>query len=97
MKGDLISRSEALYMLGEEPVVLDGSEYAIGALEQWRYDFAVINGLPSRPERKKGRWGKTVASPALIVCNRCGRTVLKNGSVHWNFCPNCGAEMEVSK
>ena len=52
---------------------------------------------PAQPERIRGRWGTTVASPTLIVCNRCGRTVLKNGSVHWNFCPTCGAEMEVSK
>lgn len=52
---------------------------------------------PAQPERIRGRWGTTVASPILIVCNRCGRTVLKNGSVHWNFCPNCGAKMEVSE
>lgn len=71
----------------------------------WSCIMGDIRNLPSaQPERKKGRWigyntdkegwNRTDGSPVFMSCSECGGTVLNNGSAHWNFCPNCGAEME---
>lgn len=50
-----------------------------------------------QPERIKGRWKAVRVNPRMIRCSNCN-----NG--WWNkelikalkFCPNCGAEMEVT-
>ena len=54
-------------------------------------------------ERKKGRWNgynadnpewlRDDGSPMFLTCSECNGTVINNGSAHWNFCPNCGADM----
>lgn len=43
----------------------------------------------------KDGWKGTDGSPIFMSCSFCGGTRLNNGSSHWNFCPNCGARMEV--
>lgn len=62
---DLISRQDAIDALGEEPKVRDISEYDyatdyeydLATREQWKYDVACIEEVPSaQPERKKGEW-----------------------------------------
>ena len=99
MKDDLISRQAAIEAICEDGTQLERQgQYSMTMAERKQRDVDILEALPpAQPERIRGRWGTTVASPILIVCNRCGRTVLKNGSVHWNFCPNCGAKMEVSE
>lgn len=96
---DLISR-QAVYMVIEEVLY----ETTKGA-DNW---YGLLNNgvrtLPAaQPERKKGRWKgyntdkegwtRTDGSPVFMSCSKCNGTVLNNGSAHWNFCPNCGADM----
>ena len=67
-------------------------------VKQW------LNHLPSiEPERKKGKWigykaddknwQRDDGSPIFMNCSECHEAVINNGSAHWNFCPNCGADM----
>jgi hypothetical protein len=46
--------------------------------------------------RPKGRWEK---SGALLECQNCGEFYSQlggNAGKAWNYCPNCGAKMEVT-
>jgi len=62
-----------------------------------------IKELPSAEPRKKGKWKgyndgdpnwqRDDGSPIFLICSKCHETVINNGSAHWNFCPNCGADM----
>lgn len=54
-------------------------------------------------ERKKGKWivvsdgyGNGEATSCICECSECKDTmwVYKRAGRRWNFCPNCGAEME---
>ena len=38
-------------------------------------------------------WLRSDGEPIFLVCNKCYGTVMNNTSAHWNFCPNCGADM----
>ena len=42
-------------------------------------------------------WLRSDGEPMFLVCNKCYGTVLNNTSAHWNFCPNCGADMRERK
>ena len=54
---------------------------------------ALINMQPTiEPERKNGKWIYTPTEPLGYTCSVC-----KKGSCRFNFCPNCGAEMEGSQ
>ena len=65
----------------------------------------VITGeLPSaQPKRKTGKWNgynadnpdwlRDDGSPVFLTCSECYGMVMNNGSAHWSFCPNCGADM----
>ena len=64
----------------------------------------VIENLPSaQPKRKTGKWNgynadnpdwlRDDGSPVFLTCSECYGMVMNNGSAHWNFCPNCGADM----
>jgi rubrerythrin len=57
-----------------------------------------IQQLPSvQPERKKGKWIIPSRNPEIVNkelfcdCSFCGFTTMDET----NFCPHCGAEMEV--
>lgn len=53
----------------------------------------VINAQPTI-ERKTGKWEIYVISPfdgEGCRCSECGF----EGVPYWDFCPNCGAQMEV--
>ena len=74
-----------------------------------RYVFYRINEAPSidiEPERgewigynadKGDDWLRSDGEPIFLVCNKCYGTVMNNTSAHWNFCPNCGADMRERK
>lgn len=42
-------------------------------------------------------WLRSDGEPIFLVCNKCHGTVMNNTSAHWNFCPNCGADMRERK
>lgn len=95
---DLISRQQAIDALrtcyDTETITMDnGDEYinygdAVGEIEQ----------LPSaEPQRIMGRWitDKQGFVTWSAICNKCGtRTQMLDG--YYNFCPHCGAKMEVT-
>lgn len=59
--------------------------------------LSAIDNAPTieLPERKRGRWEIYVISMLDgegCRCSECGF----EGVPYWNFCPNCGAEMEAS-
>lgn len=89
--GDLIDR----------PAVIDALNSVIRHVElvEDRLEW-----LPSlQLERKKGKWNgynadnprwlRDDGSPIFLVCSECSESVINNGSTHWNYCPNCGADM----
>ncbi len=55
---------------------------------------------PAQPERIKGRWisADTIFGGVPFYCSECGENTRDTvmGKPRWNFCPNCGAEMEVT-
>lgn len=49
------------------------------------------------PEQKKGYWiGRPIAGYSTVRCSVCTELFLENQG-RWNFCPNCGAKMEVDQ
>lgn len=56
-----------------------------------------INDMPTiEPERQKGKWRRRLVDCGFNAdwhCSRCGwKTSLEEHG--YNYCPNCGAEME---
>lgn len=45
---------------------------------------------------RHGRWKRTNSYPNIIFCSECGEPFEKSNSIEcWNYCPNCGARMDV--
>lgn len=93
---DLISREQALHAIS-----IDNLHPGIVSALQ-----SVIEELPSVYAVKHGRWEgynaeigwtRSDGSPVFLCCSVCNGTVLNNGSAHWNYCPNCGADMRERK
>lgn len=60
-------------------------EYALEDLE----DIPSADVAPVR----HGRWAETVTDGFLFVsCSACG---FKTGRIDYNYCPNCGAKMDL--
>ena len=63
-------------------------------------DRQTILNLPSAdPEREKGEWipefdGRFTGGAYWFSCSKCKRIVpeVRNGG--WNYCPNCGSDMQ---
>ena len=59
----------------------------------------IMQGLPSaQPERKRGKWEVTYLDhesmgnrPRILYCSKCNQCI----AFPTNYCPNCGAKMEV--
>ena len=58
----------------------------------------MLRNLPSaQPEQKKGKWIEEIG---MLMCSECGEawgTEQFDEVMSFNFCPNCGAKMEVEK
>lgn len=86
---DLISRQAAIDALMDaidDVGILDGEDIKV-----------VFDNLPSaQPERKKGKWIEYVNSHC--ECPFCHKewSFFENMTEWFNFCPNCGAELEGS-
>ena len=93
---DLISRQAAINALKNQ-------------MSDWNDDYNVpvkksieiLNCLQSaQPERKTGRWKMwkwytSSDKDAWTEEYKCSVCKFKYGEPEWNFCPNCGAKMEV--
>ena len=57
---------------------------------------ATIDHMPTiEPEQKKGKWSIKNGEIAFWdVCSECGRMVFHK-TPFYNYCPHCGAKMEV--
>lgn len=53
-----------------------------------------VKGMPS--EEKTGRWVETtIRGSTALCCSYCGQ---ESGVLYrYNYCPNCGAKMEVTE
>ena len=83
---------EQYKIIDTEQVYTNGAELVpIFRMKQW---FDHIEGIPSAERR--GRWfiKKDVTFPHM-VCSECKKPFYGNMNDTWNYCPNCGARMEV--
>lgn len=61
----------------------------------------LIDLPPAEPQRKKGRWIEKAEkqTPHDTIwwseCSVCGHHALYRFAKHWNFCPNCSADMRM--
>ena len=95
---DLISRQAAIDALGERPMVWVGSDYELGARNQYDADVLALETVPSaQPERKSGRWIEDGYNNYKAVCSECGEPcgTYVMGKPRDNFCKWCGAKMEA--
>lgn len=58
-----------------------------------------IERAPTIEERKTGKWIRHYSRPNVYAdlcwhCSCCNYKTPDNWANKWNFCPNCGAEME---
>ena len=107
---DLIDRQaaiDALLRLTNCKTVRELFEYnaAHNLAEMWPGGIndaidAIIAVPPAQPERIKGRWiyHPEIGWGETWLCDQCGEKTASTvmGKPRANFCPNCGAEMEVT-
>jgi rRNA maturation endonuclease Nob1 len=91
--GDTISRQAAIKILHEALDAADQiADVPFGVYQNYRDK---MNELPpAQPERIKSKWALHTYMPHNKFCLAC-----RNDSPYnkrWDFCPNCGAEMEVT-
>lgn len=83
---DCISREAVEKITWEEPSYADG----LNVLTEVRDK---IRQLPSvTPKQKVGKWEEL---PNGYECSECGILRAKGRTGKYNYCPNCGAKMEV--
>ena len=106
---DLISRQAAIDALryAQHRFTVADEAGGMGTVK-WSEDviyFAaaerVLSGLPSaQPERKKGKWHRRFYPQIeMMVCSECQEEFsydAETGIRDYNYCPNCGAEMEAT-
>ena len=105
---DLISRQAAIGATTDENIVRNMDSVYDSELHRCkRAMHRILASLPSA-ERKKGKW-IIKHNPGTgwysVTCPECGEDVTSvipmigffpNAKVLWNFCPDCGTEMENS-
>ena len=93
---DLIDREAAIEYLKRiiDATNTDG-RYNLGFIDGLEFCINHLSTEPSiQPEQKKGKWiERPIAGCATVRCSVCTELFWKNRG-RWNFCPNCGAEME---
>ena len=63
----------------------------------------VINALPSvKPQENTGHWYRISSHDTYygltdFKCSKCGKEISKEGDWLYEYCPRCGAKMEVEK
>jgi len=90
--GDAISRADARHLIAET------NRNALGYISTkvFKILYDGIDKLPSvTPQQRMGRWITShIPESMLCECSECGFTC---GAYSFNYCPNCGAKMEVEE
>lgn len=94
MNNDLISRAEAIDIIRSMTISLGGKEIfhpeakksVVGALDE----IAAVDAEPVR----HGRWIRQDNTFTRYMCSECES---KNHGGHENYCPSCGAKMDLSE
>lgn len=92
---DLISRQAAIDAICEHGVELE--RRGITVLSVVNHKQATVDLLENLPSAdRRGRWieKRNVAFPHLL-CSECKKPFYGSRFDVWNYCPNCGAKMEV--
>lgn len=72
----------------------------IDAISSDRYDYAALDRYvkdlpPVTPQQRTGQWITShIPESVLCECSECGFTC---GAYSFNYCPDCGAKMEVEE
>lgn len=84
--GDLISRQAAF-----DEIIWNSDNGVIDA----KVAIEALRKLPSvEPERKTGKWVGVNPMVDTLMCSECGENIVSE-EFKSNYCPNCGAKMEV--
>ncbi len=90
---DVISRQAVLSKIKEVCFSEEWIQFRVDKGSNGQRDFLInyIKQLPSvTPQQKKGQWIDRNAFLLRYRCSECGWDLEK-----YNYCPNCGAKMEV--
>lgn len=80
---DCISREEAIRVAEQ------------GQVQGYEWEFKKLCTLPSvTPKQKVGKWIEYCYQN--LSCSNCGYIVADTDIDEYNYCPNCGAKMEVN-
>ena len=101
---DLIRRRGVIAALGERPLVWVGSDYELGARNQYDCDRLAVETTPTvdAVPVRHGTW-KTVEDwdgDEHYQCSECGAEFVFDGTPSDNdylYCPHCGAKMDGDK
>ena len=106
---DLISRQAAIDEIDKWIVAFRENGHKESAADACLIQDGIIQLLSAQPEQKTGLWvphiekSREYIGTVLVnvrydywLCDTCGYRV-KNGQPMYNYCPNCGAKMEVIK
>jgi len=97
MMSDLISRQATIEYLMVNMNWMDEEGYTVDDIEKRDAISDLINGVPSA-EPKTGKWiitGK-FADTIHAKCSECkGCQIFYYGKQPTNYCPNCGARMDI--
>ena len=67
------------------------------AMYNFAHNIMLCTSTADVVKRKRGKWiGKPIAGYSNIRCSNCNNVYLDN-SGKWNYCPNCGAQMNEEK
>ena len=92
---DLISRQAAIKYLMTNMNWYDEDGYESDDDYKRECITELINGVPSaQPERIRGRWIEKPHVHGVAYCSLCDYELHTNDT---NFCPTCGAKMEVGE
>jgi len=93
------------FLITEAPTITD-KEVVAEFLKQGTFKIHIPEAEPFPEPVKRGKWigynsddknwQRTDGSPIFLSCSECNGTVMNNGSAHWNYCPNCGAKMDLN-
>lgn len=86
---ELISKEALLKQIEEDSEELGRGYYG----DEWKW-MDTINNMPTIESRPTGKWMK-IKSPKWAVDEyKCSICHYDEGCITWDYCPNCGAEME---